>query len=282
MLQDECQIDSDALKRVIPFNPKLDHVKKFKKVCELKEDDDSLPILYPAVVVLYPSVCLMAAPEYPFPAIGSVHVYNTTKLNRKISMKESLAFVLKPDKMIRHAKKGSEVEFISTLTDSANKTVWTNSSKFLIMHNQRKDKQEEVSSKANAAVTWVEPLESDLVLVSEEIWPLGPNASIQYASVSSDYNPIHVSSLAAKLTGFPGIIMHGMYLIARAASECQRVMGEEGKPPVEISTKFQRPCVLPQKVTFRVFNMKSSRKQLYFTVKGKNDKILLDGYLKLN
>ena len=50
--------------------------------------------------------------------------------------------------------------------------------------------------------------------------------------------------------------------------------------PIEISTKFQRPCVLPQTVNFKIYRCKSSSSDLYFTVKGKSGKILLDGFLK--
>jgi acyl-CoA thioesterase FadM len=77
--------------------------------------------------------------------------------------------------------------------------------------------------------------------------------------------------------------MHGMYLISRASGASQNAMAKQPGGlsfPLEVSTKFQRPCVLPQKVMFRAYSMKSSPKTVYFSVKGKGDKVLLDGYLK--
>lgn len=77
--------------------------------------------------------------------------------------------------------------------------------------------------------------------------------------------------------------MHGMYLISRATSGCQRMlesMIENVQFPIEVSTKFQRPCVLPQTVNFKIYRLKSTSSDLYFTVKGKNGKVLLDGFLK--
>ena len=278
--KDSPTLDADALTRVIPFNPNVQHINDFKKVCKLREVESSIPFLYPAVVVLYPNCCLFAAAEYPFPAVGSVHIYNTTTLYRNISVSEKFVCVLKAEKTIKHAKKGSELEFISNLLDDNKKTIWSNSSKFLVMHNQRK----KLSDTNITSTEWsVPPLESDLSLLFEDIWTLGPNASIEYANVSKDFNPIHTNSLLAKLFGFPGIIMHGMYMIARAASECQRVMTESVGAvsyPLEVSTKFQRPCVLPQKVSFNVSSIKGNKKSLYFVIKGKGDKILLDGYFK--
>jgi len=73
----------------------------------------------------------------------------------------------------------------------------------------------------------------------------------RYAAVARDNNPIHTSNLAAKAFGFPGMIMHGMYFIVRAAAECQAVV-ERLVYPVEVTAKFVRPVVLPHKVGFKV------------------------------
>lgn len=67
----------------------------------LKEPDDSLPFIYPAVLVLYPNMCLFGAAKYPFPAIGSVHVYNKTKMMRKLTSSEDYTCVLQVDDKIR-------------------------------------------------------------------------------------------------------------------------------------------------------------------------------------
>lgn len=274
--RDNPELNSAALTRTISFEPDANHINAFKTVCKLKDSADSIPFLYPAVVLLYPNICLLASPEYPFPAVGSVHVYNTTTLLQPLSSKQKYNSVLAADKTVKHAKKGSEVEFVSSMSDTSGKIVWTNSTKFLVMHNQRKKSD---STAGVQSTPWPEPETATLKLLLEDTWVLGPNASREYAAVSKDYNPIHTSSIVAKLFGFPGIIMHGMYMITRAASECQQAMGDHISYPLEVSTKFQRPCVLPQKVLFQIFTINGSRKQLYFVVKGKNDKVLLDGYL---
>lgn len=275
--KDNPELDTATLTRTIEFDPDAAHIAEFKAVCKLKDAADSIPFLYPAVVLLYPNICLLASPAYPFPAVGSVHVYNTTTLLKPLSSKQKYKSVLAADKTVRHAKKGSEVEFVSSMSDAAGKPVWTNSTKFLVMHNQRKKSD---NSAGPQSASWPEPDTTTLKLLLEETWALGPNASREYAAVSKDYNPIHTSSLVAQLFGFPGIIMHGMYMITRAASECQQAMGDQVSYPLEVSTKFQRPCVLPQKVQFSVYTINGSRKNLYFVVAGKNDKVLLDGYLK--
>ena len=290
--QDSPELDEETLTRVIPFTPKPSHLRAFHTVCSLSEKEGEMPALYPAVILIYPNVCIFGASSYPFPAIGTVHVCNTTTVYSKLSAEDSYRCVLKPNRKIAHVKKGSEVEFLSTLmrvSSGSNNNdkkkekeviIWSNSSSFLVMHNQRKKAAVEASSSS----AWTAPEAAELTLLHETQWTLSANASVEYAHVSKDFNPIHMSSLLAKLFGFPGIIMHGMYLITRAASECQNVLQKETKKeivyPFQISTKFQRPCVLPQKPTFSVFQMKSAPGNLYFTVKGKGEKILLDGYLK--
>lgn len=195
--QDKAELQTEQLRRLVRFTPDAKHIQKFISVCRLQEGNDGIPFIYPATVFIFPTVCIMGSAAYPFPAIGSVHVYNTTKLFRKLLRKESFRCAIEPNKAVVHAKKGSEVEFLSTMVDESNHTVWTNSSRFIILHNQRRNSSDDGSS-------WPEVAETDLELLKEEDWKLSSNASLEYASVSKDFNPIHMSSLAAKLFGFPG------------------------------------------------------------------------------
>src|SRR5699024_747819 len=76
-------------------------------------------------------------------------------------------------------------------------------------------------------------------------WNLSAGAGRDYAAVSVDYNPIHVSNLAAKALGQRGVIVHGMYSAARML---------EGREPESAghrwSIEFEAPVALPAKVAF--------------------------------
>ena len=191
------ELQTEHLSRLVKFIPDTKHMQKFVKVCHLEEKSDEIPFIYPATVFIYPTVCIMGSMAYPFPAIGSVHVYNTTTLFRKLHTNETFRCAIEPNKTIVPAKKGSEIEFLSTLVDDKNETVWTNSSVFIVLHSQRKNV-------SDGSVTWAEVADADLELLKEEDWKLSGNASVEYANVSKDFNPIHMSSIAAKLFGFPG------------------------------------------------------------------------------
>jgi acyl dehydratase len=73
-------------------------------------------------------------------------------------------------------------------------------------------------------------------------WQLPPQLGRDYARVSGDYNPIHLTALSAKAFGFPRAIAHGMWTLARAAAALQ-----PPKPLAEaaLSAEFKLPMLLP-------------------------------------
>lgn len=66
----------------------------------------------------------------------------------------------------------------------------------------------------------------------------------RYAKVSGDVNPIHLSTLTARLFGFKRVIVHGMYSGARAVSELekQQVLNDKA-----VQLAFKRPMFVPAK-----------------------------------
>ncbi|RZI72899.1 MAG: acyl dehydratase, partial [Pseudomonas sp.] len=68
----------------------------------------------------------------------------------------------------------------------------------------------------------------------------------QYAKVSGDYNPIHLSDSSAKLFGFPKAIAHGLWIKGRSLAALEDHLPASN---VEISVAFQKPVRLPSGVT---------------------------------
>ena len=60
-----------------------------------------------------------------------------------------------------------------------------------------------------------EVLASTLELMEVTRWKAPADIGRQYAKVSGDYNPIHLSAVSAKLFGFPTAIAHGLWNKAR-------------------------------------------------------------------
>ncbi len=68
-----------------------------------------------------------------------------------------------------------------------------------------------------------------------------PGQIRRYAAVGGDRNPIHTSSLGAKLFGFPTVIAHGMFSAAAVLANIDGQLPEA----LRYSVKFGKPIILP-------------------------------------
>ena len=67
-----------------------------------------------------------------------------------------------------------------------------------------------------------------------------------YARVSSDFNPIHLSDRAARFFGLRGAIAHGMWSLARSLA-----FPTTPEKPARIETQFLTPVQLPARVAVK-------------------------------
>lgn len=87
-----------------------------------------------------------------------------------------------------------------------------------------------------------------------------------YAKLSGDFNPIHISALSAKIFGMKKAVMHGMYNLHWSLSQLPEI--NQAK---HISAQFNRPCYLPKTVDliglgagkYGVFSNKQQDRHLY-------------------
>lgn len=75
-----------------------------------------------------------------------------------------------------------------------------------------------------------------------------PGTAWDYARVSSDYNPIHLSDRAARFLGLRGAIGHGMWSLARSLAQTPAPAIPRG---ARIETQFLTPVQLPGRVVIR-------------------------------
>lgn len=64
----------------------------------------------------------------------------------------------------------------------------------------------------------------------------------QYARLSGDYNPIHLSRWLSPLFGFKQPIAHGMFMVAKLYA---KAIEENTSPPKTFNVSFCRPLLLP-------------------------------------
>jgi acyl dehydratase len=80
-------------------------------------------------------------------------------------------------------------------------------------------------------------------------WRLRPDAGLEFAKLTGDFNPIHWIRPVARMSGFRSTILHGYSTLARAVESLNRELFK-GRPwrLKELEVRFARPLVIPSRV----------------------------------
>lgn len=80
-------------------------------------------------------------------------------------------------------------------------------------------------------------------------WKLRPDAGLDFAKLTGDFNPVHWVAPYARAFGFRNTILHGFGTMARAVEGLNRGLFAGDVDAIsEIHVRFTRPLVLPAKV----------------------------------
>ncbi|MEO3742029.1 MaoC/PaaZ C-terminal domain-containing protein [Plantactinospora sp. B5E13] len=93
----------------------------------------------------------------------------------------------------------------------------------------------------------VDPPAGEPVRVS--IVPLPADLPRRYAAASGDHNPIHLDDAVARAAGLPGVIVHGLALLALAGQTVLRADSQVTR----LSCRFTRPIAPGDTLTTRVW-----------------------------
>ena len=222
-----------------------DAVAAYSRVCGFTLLD-SLPPTYPHLLAFPLQMAVMADGDFPFGAVGLVHVENWIEQKRPIRLGEELTIRVRSTKLRPHPK-GRTFSLLTEIR-SGREQVWESESTmlrrgkgsgegddsaFAVMGGMRPEVR--THSSANAAP-----------LPASAEWRLGGDLGRRYASVSGDRNPIHMHSLTAKPLGFPGAIAHGMWTKARCLAALQSSLPDA----FAVTVRFRKPIMLPARVEF--------------------------------
>ncbi|MFJ4143508.1 MaoC/PaaZ C-terminal domain-containing protein [Pseudomonas sp. NPDC089734] len=202
----------------------------YRSVCGFK-DDSLLPLTYPHVLAFPLQMQLMTSREFPFPLLGLIHIANRIRIHRPLGGVSQLYVSVQADNLQAHAK-GATFDLITQVEDGLG-LLWDEESTMLC-----KD------VKLDGGISGdFEP--ASLAMSELARWQAPSYIGRQYAKVSGDYNPIHLSAPSAKLFGFPRAIAHGMWLKAHSLA----ILGDHlPTSNVEIHVQFQKPVRLPDNV----------------------------------
>lgn len=238
-----------------------DALKRYNDVCQLKPSDE-VPLLYPHVMASSLHMQILTHKDFPLKLLGAVHLRNKIVQYQKINVADALTFeVTLKDKFI--TAKGLEFDF-ETKAMTGGKVVWESLTTYYKPGRY---------GQAQAGTNGFEMPNLENTQ-SATNWFLKKNLGKAYAKVCNDYNPIHVSKIAAKLFGFKRDVAHGMGVLATAID---RLSGNQKIYPVTNDVIFKGPLFLENEVTvmknlasparFDIYCGKNNRPSICFSLK---------------
>ncbi|MGZ4174211.1 MAG: MaoC/PaaZ C-terminal domain-containing protein, partial [Solirubrobacteraceae bacterium] len=213
----------------------VDRLAAYNRVCGFSLRDQ-LPVTYPHILAFPLHLALMTDGQFPFGAVGLVHIRNKITQHRPVLSSEVMSVRVRAGAISDHPA-GQQFPLLTEVR-VGDELVWEEESVNLrVGGDARPPKSRGGRRQARAA-------ERELPLVAQ--WWLPGDLGRRYAAVSGDSTPIHMPPLSAKLFGFPSAIAHGMWTKARSLAAM------EGRLPAafKVSVTFKKPLVLPATVAF--------------------------------
>lgn len=192
------------------------------------------------------AMSVLTRQDFPLPVMGMVHLTNTVQHVMDVAVGEELTATAWTENLRSH-RAGTVVDAVVTLARTDGTVAWAGRSGYLAKgrtaaiagEDARTGEDESTSSSLGA------PFNAPQQTAQ---WSLRADTGRQYAGVSGDYNPIHLSGPSAKALGMKGAIAHGMYTASRALA----ATAVPAEVPFSWSVEFAAPVVLPATVAVSV------------------------------
>ena len=230
-----------------------EHLARYARVCGFRLSN-TLPATYPHILGFPLQMAMLGQPDFPIRLLGLVHIRNVIEQVRPLCLDDRLCLTVRADNLHDH-KRGRAVDLVleATVDDAV---VWRERSTYLHRSKSATRPTENASGQAAAA-----PDERAIAHETGQAaghaeqteppratayWKVPADTGRAYARVSGDHNPIHTSTLGARLFGFPRRIAHGMWSKARCLAAL------EGRLPdaFTVDVSFKLPILLPATVGF--------------------------------
>ncbi len=222
-------LPEEGLRQVLQVDPQ--RLAAYRKVCGFV-DNGLLPPTYPHVLAFALQMQLLTGRDFPFPLLGLIHLSNRIRVLRPMGGVGQVRTSVHVENLQAHAK-GAVFDLVTRLDDQLG-PLWEARSQMLCKGIQ-----------LDGALVDDSP-EASLPLIEVARWAAPADIGRQYAKVSGDYNPIHLSGISARLFGFPTAIAHGLWNKARTLAALDDHLAEAN---IEIDVTFKKPVRLPSEVT---------------------------------
>lgn len=222
-------LPEEGLRQLLQVDPQ--RLAAYRKVCGFV-DNGLLPPTYPHVLAFALQMQLLTGRDFPFPLLGLIHLSNRIRVLRPMGGVGQVRTSVHVENLQAHAK-GAVFDLVTRLDDQLG-PLWEARSQMLCKGIQ-----------LDGALVDDSP-EASLPLIEVARWAAPADIGRQYAKVSGEYNPIHLSGMSARLFGFPTAIAHGLWNKARTLAALDDHLAEAN---IEIDVTFKKPVRLPSEVT---------------------------------
>jgi len=208
-----------------------------------------LPIAYPHVMAGTLCMNMLAHQSFPIRLLGALHLKNRIVQHRPIGCDEVMDINMKLGGF-RLLDKGMEFDFFTEVTEVAQGSepgalLWRETSTYFVRGKFGFDN----ISAGEKSFELINLEETELL----QKWHIPNDRGRAYASISGDYNPIHMSGLAAKAFGFKRDIAHGFGVMAQAIDRANALPdpASQGDNPVQLDVIFKGPIFLDSEVSLK-------------------------------
>jgi acyl dehydratase len=209
-------------------------VQRYAAVCGF---GDGVPATYPHVLAMPLHLQIFACRAFPLRPMGLIHVSNVIEKLAELrpGMRLDVAVAAR-----NYQRTDAGLAFdMATEIVSDGRPVWRETCVFLSRWPESADRPASRPPRPPKA-----PKDSAALAEFE----VTRRIAWDYARVSRDFNPIHLSNRAAKYFGLRGCISHGMWSLARS-------LAQEPAPSIpdgaRIDTQFLTPVQLPARVAIK-------------------------------
>lgn len=235
----------------------VDRLAAYDRICGYTLRD-AVPATWLHILTFPLQLDLMTGSDFPFPAVGMVHVANRMRLHRPVLISERLTLAVHADHLRPH-RAGAALDIVERAS-VGDELVWEGASTYLVRGAKAPD-----DPGATTPSGPVLPAPEDLP-PAVATWRLPAGLGREYAGVSGDANPIHLNPLAAKALGFPRTIAHGMWSHAAALAALEPRLPSA----YEVAVEFKKPVLLPSTVRFGIRGEGEAGSGWQFAVTGKD------------
>lgn len=248
-----------------PVDIEAGDLARYRRVCGFAADGP-VPATYPQVLAFPLLLDLMTSEDFPFPAVGAVHVSNSIVQDREVRQFESLQLSVSLTDVLPH-RRGLQATVVTEAQVEA-ELVWRATSTYLGLRmsapigtttEPRSDGP--VGAQPPTVDSLGEDVDQPLVtLLDHQPWQVPADLGRRYAAASGDCNPIHLSAITARPFGFRTPIAHGMWTVARVLSQLEDLLIH---PPgrLRCDVAFKRPLPLPSTVHMSAYVADGPRRE---------------------